>query len=455
MTQVLYLTYGSTTIDFQAGGYKLLDPFYPEVPTDPARAEWDDGYTLTERFDIRIDGSDSERVTRLQAIRHAFNYAREHKYGSAGTWLYYGIDEDADVYRARVVEGVAMHRQTIYRDWRHDFVYVSVVLERRAYWEGALAQIPITNTNGTDNTAGLNIYNCNDGSGTSPNDRVNYCEISADDVIGDMPAPAKLVITNNYNVASAMSRIWIGHNHHDPENFVWNYEAEDATLMGGVTPDVDPSASGGYDVEFTLANMTETDIMTFSLTADQLSAAGGQYVHAFLRHSPSSMKFRIRLDWDSVPIWQTDQVIRDYNENLGLLDLFTFRLPPWLENVSDLDTIDLVVTAQRTDYVTSLIGVDFLMLLPADSWRFISAVDAHIDYESRIIDDGPSGEVYRDNGSDEGRVGMLSTWGEGIMLEPGKDQRLYFLTHSRSAGTAEIARSISLKVYYRPRRTSL
>jgi hypothetical protein len=41
------------------------------------------------------------------------------------------------------------------------------------------------------------------------------------------------------------------------------------------------------------------------------------------------------------------------------------------------------------------------------------------------------------------------------MIWPGRDQRLYFLTHSTTMNYASIDRTLSVRVFYRPRRLTL
>jgi hypothetical protein len=73
----------------------------------------------------------------------------------------------------------------------------------------------------------------------------------------------------------------------------------------------------------------------------------------------------------------------------------------------------------------------------------------------RLIDDGVSGDAYIDDGAGNDKLGIIVKYGNPIGLYPGKKQRLYFLMHSSITDTAEIARTISAKLYYHPRRQTL
>jgi hypothetical protein len=73
MSMQLFIVYDSTTLDFQANGYKLLDGFYPETPVDGAES-------VTYQFNILIIGSSpADLRTKLNGIRLALEHAKLHK----------------------------------------------------------------------------------------------------------------------------------------------------------------------------------------------------------------------------------------------------------------------------------------------------------------------------------------------------------------------------------------
>lgn len=443
-----------TPLDLQANGYRVLDGFYPESPGGASK-------TVTDRVEVWIEGSSGTvRLSMLNAIQAALDYARGHQQRQDCAWFNFGIDETATVFRTKIIEGVVLYNARLLAHWRRGRVKVEIIITHEPFWEGPETQIPLTNVNGTNVTSGLKVYNCNDLVGTAPNKRANYVEIAASAISGDLPAPAKLTLLNNYNNSANLYDIWIGHNFTDPANALWNLEAEDAS---GGTPVVDAACSGGDKSTVSLSSDAELDLLTWSLSSVMVSAAKGKYVHALMRVVGSAsismywtIRWRVKLKWGVTTIWQSEQVQPSDLRALGLRDLFEFRLPPWLEGMGSLDALSLVLTGQRTDEtVIEDSSIDYLQLLPADGFRYITSNGYGVAYNSRAIDDGINGQTYRDNGADAARVGIFSTYGEPIQLEPNKLQRLYFLMHSDTYGEAEIARTLSVKASYRPRRRTL
>ena len=65
-------------------------------------------------------------------------------------------------------------------------------------------------------------------------------------------------------------------------------------------------------------------------------------------------------------------------------------------------------------------------------------------------------ELYSDSGVGTGRTYTAVALGNKILLQPGKDQRLYFVaTDDSIAIPGDVARTWTVKAYYRPRRLAL
>ena len=102
-----------------------------------------------------------------------------------------------------------------------------------------------------------------------------------------------------------------------------------------------------------------------------------------------------------------------------------------------------------------MVNLDFLQITPLDGWRMLECAGYGVVENSRMIDDAMNETKYIDDGSGDNKAGILVGYGNPIHLYPGKDQRLYFLMHSHTANIAEILRTISVKLFYRPRRKTL
>src|SRR4030043_651883 len=213
MSMQLYLIYGSTTLDFQADGYKLVDGFYPETPDDGQES-------VSDRFDILIKGSSpSDLHSKITAIRIAFEHARRHKDDAQAARIYYEVDGSADAWMTKLLNGIVLYNKDLGRNWRHNSVIATIIVERKPYWDAKdEVQVPLTNGNGTNNTSGLTVFNHDDGGGASPNHPDNWVEIAATDVLGDLPGPTRLEVINTY-ATGRLFTLWIGKNWTDPAHF--------------------------------------------------------------------------------------------------------------------------------------------------------------------------------------------------------------------------------------------
>ena len=447
MSMQLYLTYGSTTLDFQADGYKLIDGFFPETPDEGKES-------VSDQFNVLIKGSTGADLhAKITAMRLAFEHARRHKDDAQAARIYYGVDTTEAAWMSRLLGGTIIYNDKLGRNWRHHSVIATIIIERKPYWDAKNeVQVPLTNGNGTNNITGLTVYN-HDDAGASPY-HDNWVEIAAADVLGDMPGPTRLELINNYATARLYTA-WIGQNWTDPDNLAHILEAEDST---GGTDKSDSGCSGGYYSEYILASGAETEMFTWSLGASLLDACKGQYykiMARFVTGAPTSVKFRLKLKYAATTIWQSGQITLDATRSLQIRDMFTLRLPPWLLGQIDLSALSLILTGQQITGSPVYVEPDFLQITPLDGWRMLECAGYGVVQNERMIDDGMNGNSYIDNGAGDNKVGIVVGYGSPIELYPGKKQRLYILMHSNTANTAEILRTISAKLYYHPRRQTL
>jgi hypothetical protein len=448
---ILEIEYSSTTIDLTANGYAILDGFYPQSPSDPEKH-------ITDKVDIWITASSSaDMQAKILAINLALQYAKVHAgEASNGVWLNFAPYSDVTAYRSRIYDGVLLYDTKLAAWWPKKRLKVTLVVERAPFWEGAEIAIPLTNGNGVDVDDGLTVYNCNDESGSSPNVQQNYVDIAAGAILGDLAAPAKILAVNTYT--DRLYDLWIGHNYTDPTHAVWNYEGEDAA---GGSSGADATCSGGNKKTVTVDFDDEETLLTWTLGSAALSAARGQWVHALLRVDNLSLEelrqmyFRMNIIWNLTTIWQSEKAAPSDLRLMQIRDLFTFRLPPWLAGMNDLDGLSLALSGQRRVATDLTIGVDFLQLVPADSFRYIVSNGYGVEQDDLLVDDGILGLLYRMDASGEGRIGIFSGYGEPIQLQPGLAQRLYFLMTGITLGLAAIDQTLSVMVRYRPRRRAL
>jgi hypothetical protein len=455
MATVFQLKEGATTTDLNDASNTFLSKYTPATKNVGVE-------TVTETAVIVIANAnaatlDSVREGIIQRLYNA--HARQSNHARDRTYIHFQPDGAAAENRSEILEGRITNERNAHGEaWGSNPVEFSIIWTRRNYWEGAEAQVPLTNTNGTDNTAGLNIYNCNDGAGASPNDQVNYCDLKAADIDGELPGATRIEMVNPFATGD-LGYVWIGHNFTDPADFVWSYEAEDATSTGST--EADATASDGDYEEIDVVDSTWVSMLKWSLTAGSIDAAKGGMVKGIVRFfeginsaSIPRIWFRIMLDIGAFPLFYTARVKPDANFALVIRDLFTFNLPPWLRGITDQSAINLTLQAYQITGITQTLDIDTLFLFPADGWRYIQ-VNHLVDQGERLVDDGINDIVYVDDAAGDDKHSIAVGYGSPILLEPGKLQRLYFATHSTAANTSPIDRYLVVKVFYRPRRYTI
>ncbi len=443
--QLSLQTKATSLVDLQSNGHAVLDDFNPGAPSDDTSEVVDQARIL-----IR-DTAGSTVDQKITAINNALNLAKIYYKSANQVYLHYAKNATDTAQRSLVSGGsVAIERR-----WRRDSkAIINVFIQRAPWWEGAETQVPLTNANGTNDTSGLTVWN-HDDAGTGHD---NYVQIAAADVAGDLPGATRLELTNTY-ASDRLYCVYIGQSWTDPANHVHILEGEDSTAGSDVS---NATCSGAYYNRVALASGAEADLQIWTLSAAMLNACKGSFYKLLVRLPNASaapltdVRFRLKLQYTSnTTIWQSGQISFDTNRAYALRDMFTLRLPPWLPQQTGLAALTMVLTGQQSTGSSINVDIDFIMITPVDGWRFLEPIGYGVAQNSRILDDGIYSDLYVDDGSATGKVGIYVGYGSPIMLMPGKLQRLYFLMHANGSYTAEIARTISVKLYYRPRRRTI
>jgi hypothetical protein len=439
-----------TEIDCQADGYTLLDGYYPDTASSPDQP-------VTDNARVQIEAATPAALSaKIQALNLAFQHARDHQTGPLGCYLNFAPDGTLDPWRTRIGNGVTLLDSGLSRRWKQNKAVVSLAIQRAGWWEGPEAQAPLTNGNGTNNTTGLTVTNHDDaGAGHD-----NFVSINAADVDGDLPGATRLQLLNNY-ATNRLYDVWIGHNWTDPANLAHILEGEAAT---GGSSGADATASGGQYRYISLGSGADTTLYTWTLAAAFLNACQGQFYKIlarfwdgnviFLNHI-HQIRFKLQIIYQATTLWETGWTTIDPNRTILIRDLATLRIPPWLPNQTGLNAVELQLMARHETGSTYTAGLDFLQVTPVAGWRYLTCAGYGIEQNQRIMDDGINSDVYVDNGAGANKLGFVIPHGSPVMLKPGTLQRLYFLMHSHLGNTAEIARTMSVKLFYRPRRQNL
>lgn len=441
MAHVISLTDGTTTITFTAANGYQVEEYDPRTP----EAENGDVESIAETLQIYITGSSGNQVqTRQAALERLLLGVRNRAKSGVGprVFLQLQLDSDASTWRSELFAYALPPREQALRLWPNNVVSLELSILRAPWWEGALAQLPLTNGNGSNNTSGLSIYNHDDG--TAGHD--NYVQIAAADVGGSLPAPVKLTLTNNLGSTQSIKQIWLANNaFSDPANFTHILEGE-TQVVGGTTGSNADSSNSSYAT----ITINTQDVHQWTLSAALLQDAQGYDFHMLARFRSVNGTVYIRpAIYDSsgtYALWTGDEsqvtVLSD-----AIIDLGVCPLPP--------GGYGTAYAAQRLYWAlrsasSVVVQTDFIAFFPANTFRKLRLLSPTAN-SAIITDDQPEGRAYTVASSVD--TSNVAISGLPLTVWPNTLQRIYVLW-SLADLSAPIANTLSVKAWYRPRRAS-
>ena len=423
---------GSTRLDLNERiGLFLQDGYYPSVETK--------NKTVTESVKVQLRGSISAN---LESLNRLFDRARSKDPAVEKVYLEYTPNAGETAWRSRIYDGAVSVGRGVSRELKNGRVNVEIAFERDPFWEGPETALPIGNANSGK------VFNCNDGSGTAPNKRINSAYVTANMILGDLPTPVKLTIENLYT--ENLGHLWIGLNKTRPNwNTGWMLEAESAI---GVTPVSMAGASGGAIVQGTLAFGSAQPILRWAISEQLVSMMKGQRLRMLLRPhfsgAYSEFKYKLRIVEGVTPVWETDWALETQDYARHWLDMFDFRMPPWLEGEANLAGLTLELWATPNRAGTWTWAFDDVMLFAQDG--FVS-LDTSTVPGGKVIIDGNHGWSEDATGK---KTGLRKMVGE-LMLTPMQFHLFYFAMHTTIMNSAPIDFTVQVSGTYRPRRWTL
>jgi hypothetical protein len=409
---------------------------------------------ITESIPLQLTGTQSEVQSTINKINLAMDDAAkftESGYGDrvyimsrAGTALEWRrspvVDGRLSITNDGVVSGLTSGDRTP----------ATLSITRAGYFENVTGvQIPFYNSNGTvTDLAELNLFNCNSGAGTAPNKLQNYALVNSGDVLGDLPAPVSLIVSNSAGGATPINKYIVSLNSANYGTVSPSYYFVD---FSGTA---DASCSGGSYATSTLSTSAETDMFTANIVGlAQFMQYGGAPFHVMARFrnntSLGNVKFRLKFQSGTTTVWSGPQFILP-NTNI-IQDLGVINLPP---GNTYWGSGNLVITGQRTTGSSETIGLDFIQFFGGSYAELNGLVSA--DSSHSIVFGGYTTKVdiYR---AASGGVPLPDWYVHGtnsLMLQPGKTNMLLVLSQTSSPGTAEINHLNSIEASYRPRWSS-
>lgn len=442
MANSLSITDGTTTISLSSTGCTLLG----YTPTAPQYDASGAAQPQTETIEFMIADSSVALVqAKVAAInRLLLNIQRGRRGERARCYLYYQTGADVAFWRSELMAARLELGADANTNLYQQRIDVALIVTRAPYWEAPSAEVALgAKTFPTvPVTGGVTIKNYDSSASYG-----NWVQIAAGAIGGDLPAAVKLQLTNATGSARTWQPLYAAVNSQsDPGNFAHVIEAE-ARLSGGSVV-VNASASGGNELDFTIAGSTQAFSWTLSATMLQdtcgrpfrlllsvLSASGSPAatVRAELRH-PST----------SAVMWVGDTL--PMRTGAGILDLGVIPLPPGRYG-SVYGALRLVLTFEGT----GTFGLDYLQFMPAEFVAAATCITSLANGTALVIDSSEDRTYVVASGADY-PYAVLS--GPPLYLEPNVLQRILFMASSPEAGPA-IADQWTVRVWAAARRSTI
>lgn len=270
---------------------------------------------------------------------------------------------------------------------------------------------------------------------------LNFVDLLANDVEGELPTPVKLTVEN---LDATAYFHYVGH------NIFSNPATLDPILEASGSADA--GCSGGAYHAIALTGTEAKLDAWYVYPLDDWAGAWFQVLARFKTAPPAGTLVRLRAGYGTTgtPVIAWDGAWRELTTAL-IQDIGAVRLP--LHKIGDLTNpmIVLCVYGYNTGGSGTL-DLDFLQTTPTDSYRMYKPISsASIANNGKLIDDGIQEIVYNNN------IGIIQhdivPYGEPIRLWPGRTNRFYFLVTESAA--APIDHLSQVYMSYRPRRSTL
>jgi hypothetical protein len=445
MPHVLSITDGTTTLPLSTAP-AMLQHYAPKTPQLDDANQFE---PVGETAELLLYGANTAAVrTAHNALEAMLLTARRRAVSGVGprVFLLYQPIGDAAAWRSEVLAGEAKLGRNAMTAFGQAKMPVSLLIERVPWWEGARAQIPLANGNGSNNTAGLTVWMREDGTGTG---RDNWTDIAAGAVGGVLPAPLEVHMRNTSGAGRSYAHFHLANNVFAPA--LSHFLEGEARSNGAGAVVADAACSNGNLLRLTGVSL----YCTWALPAALLGATAGRYMRILARFrnytgaAPIYARAEVRDYYGLVTLARTPYEVRLGVEESHVQDLGLLPLPPggfssgWAQN-----TLALFLRSDSS----ATVDLDYIQLTPADElcYRHIEQRGMVVAANDWIVDDGIEGLQYLIEGGANHPIYTQHTL--PLHVFPGVAQRLYFL-HDGPDTSANW--TLSVKAFYRPRRLTI
>ena len=419
---LLRITDGTTTLTLSGSGVYLGATYFPASQSGTER--------IGESVPVILEGTDGAIRAAVQDIQQLLRAAaNRNKTLTARYFVEFRPVDSGDIFRAELFGGDANYSQapaerSLYNTT--STVRVTVTWERAPRWEGPEEELYLSSSSQSERTGGVSL-SINDNAGTP-----NWAQIVSSRVKGTQPAPIRLRITNSSGSGLAWRNFYIGVNAYSSPG------SADLWLLGS-------EATGGATSSWAAGTGHSALQWLIPLSATLLGQTQGRTFRVIGAFTSISATAAVRASVGPYVggVFDFGRIGPERQNVGGVIDLGEFPLPPGGYNVANAAAALAITVRSAASGGGTL---DFVMLMPTDSYRRLRQNAYTIPNGEAIEDDGVEGGTYWLSGSS--RYPTLRSSGAPLMVFPERDQRIYIMADENGAWTA--GRAITVRAWYRP-----
>lgn len=442
MTHVFSLTDGTTTVNLNDGTAVWTTAY------ELATAQ-EGGTDATDNLKLLVFGATYAAVqSTLRSMERLLAAAQRRQVARVGARVYLTaqLDGDAAAWRSEIYAGQLL-TAGLADELRKSKIECALLIRRAPFWEGAETELALSGPSQAAATGGITIYNY-DVSATYG----NWVQVADTQVLGAIPAPIRLRLTNNSGSAQQYRTIHIGVNAFaGPATADVTLEGEDEATGAGADSTVADNSGGKYWTADDYVSGSGVLLGQWVIPAATMAASAGRWWRLLARGFVAGTVWPVLYDYLGLQVlWVGGEVTppNPTSTTQQLMDLGAVPIPPGAYDAS---------------YAACRLGlwgranpvVDFFQILGVDAYRRVEIPETLTAFAIANGDhleiDEIEGRAYTVDAT--GRHPLLSLQESPLVVFPGVTQRLQVLV--RLPLTVPIALTFSVQAWYRPRRLTL
>jgi hypothetical protein len=474
MASKLRFTDGTTTVTFDGTTdgkivkYDILSPQLRTLTvskitrdgTDMIAQAYDD---VTESIDLYVSGTWSQITTAIRKLNRMWERVRRYQEAPNESPVYIEVQPDGDsAYWRSELKSVTtdLEPQALDLYLGQGKVIFNVTIVRAYFWEASTeTELSLYNPGQAKGTGGKQVDNARDSNGGGT-DRYNYLDIDNADLTGDLPSRIRLKMTNTYNNADRINRVYIGMTFKsDVANFTHVIEGESTTMgtQGPGSPDY-TLYSEGYFRTLSWTGTTEQTLGRWDIPSTTLLAARSNYFMIYAKvwniYTDVYLRPKITAVSGLTTLWSGPQILCP--SGYDVVCLGAVQLPPvrMIGGTPYPEQFD--ITVQRAGGTGSM-NVDFILFSPMDKWRQLLQNAYGLGYQAYLVDDGIGERLYSDGWTTAGNLYNFVGYGPWLEVTPVPEStgvhRIIFFWNGNTYAVP--GRTMTVQAWYRPRRKQI